>query len=376
MDAHYTPPLIADALAAALHKRASRSDACNQVGDVTVGDGALLEAIGRRAPSAGLFAFDLDRAAVRRVARRHPTWTTATVDALDPQALARRFEELPMPVTGLVLNPPFSHRGGSSVQTAYDAVRASPALAVLLNCVPHMPTDAVAACLLPANALHSEKDRTGRAALANLGTLHIEQSFDRNAFHRAYAKTTLVTFIRNSRQHLLQAATPPTTSLVAAKGPCRCLRVHRGRLPMHTAPSLSTPTGLPLIHTNQLRNGQLCPPTTHVTGTHALTGPAVLLPRVGRPDNSKIVTLPLGTTVVLSDCVLAISTPSLRAAQALARNLRNGWMAVEAAYAGSCAPYLTVDRLVQVLRSLGHEVHNYPDVACGRRMLSAVTVIR
>jgi hypothetical protein len=101
-------------------------------------------------------------------------------------------------------------------------------------------------------------------------------------------------------------------------------------------------SSLPFIHSTTLRNNQIERPLWAAATLSIVNGPAVLLPRVGRPDHRKIATLAASERVILSDCVIAIHCDSDDSAGELMESLIERSDILYAAYGGTCAPYLTV----------------------------------
>jgi len=123
--------------------------------------------------------------------------------------------------------------------------------------------------------------------------------------------------------------------------------VVRGALPGATP---SADTGAPaFVHSTELVNGQVTLTRGGIKGERTVTGPAILIPRVGRPSSAKICWLEAGTEVVLSDCVIAVQAQRGSDLESLRDWLSSNWPMLEAQYVGSCARYITVLRLRDLL---------------------------
>ena len=83
-----------------------------------------------------------------------------------------------------------------------------------------------------------------------------------------------------------------------------------------------------------------------------ISGPAILIPRVGRPSVSKVVLIG-EEKVVLSDCVIALRTTPPGSEVELAREIKRNWLTFQQIYGGSCAPYTTIRRIREMLLELG-----------------------
>ncbi len=112
------------------------------------------------------------------------------------------------------------------------------------------------------------------------------------------------------------------------------------------------------VHTTNLLNGHVIFGNRYLNdATRVVTGPAILLPRIGKPDPRKICLLTSKKAVVLSDCVYAIKTGSVAVSRTLMRDLLNNWSRLRDSFGGTCAPYLTYDGLAKILYELGYR-HN------------------
>lgn len=135
------------------------------------------------------------------------------------------------------------------------------------------------------------------------------------------------------------------------------MEVIRGRVPVHRVSSLQAELGCEFVHTTHLQ-GTKVNSNTWLRPELASHGPLVLLPRVGAPASHKIV-LTETAPLVLSDCVYGLRTGNLHGARQLQDILVRNSRDLAALYSGSCALYLTVERLLDWLR-----LHDF----CARRV--------
>ncbi|WP_143009413.1 hypothetical protein [Pelagibacterium luteolum] len=56
--------------------------------------------------------------------------------------------------------------------------------------------------------------------------------------------------------------------------------------------------------------------------------------------------------VAISDCIMSIQATTAELNAQLAARIRRNWPALEELYSGTCAPYLTLDRLKMFLSSI------------------------
>lgn len=115
-----------------------------------------------------------------------------------------------------------------------------------------------------------------------------------------------------------------------------------------------------LIHSTNLRNNRLENLKIKVRiNRSVITGPAVLIPRVGKPNVKKICTISRQDDYFLSDCVIAIKTQSHKDSIDLQSDLINNWKDFEWLYKGTGAKYITVEKLENFLKMKGYKQQLY-----------------
>jgi hypothetical protein len=108
------------------------------------------------------------------------------------------------------------------------------------------------------------------------------------------------------------------------------------------------------VHYTDLKNAQVVLNGHRGAGHHrCVAGPAILIPRVGRVTPDKVTVLRAKTKVMISDCVIGLKTRSLAAARTLRDTLVTNFDVFSAAYVGTGAPHITLDRLRMTLSQLG-----------------------
>ena len=282
MDTHYTP----SALAASLVQAASTLRP-QLVADLAAGKGDLLLAAEHAWPTARFVATDIDPKAVRRLRQLWPSWTVGRCDLRN--ARSRRscaaLKNLRNSVSLLLLNPPFSCRGGTrfSVTTASGPVYASTALSFLLLAMDYLAQGGYVACILPLGCLHNEKDRGAWKQVESRFQVDVIDHCSIRTFPGAAANTVLV---RLSPRHPSAPIPPCPAVLEPTVAHKFCVSVIRGCCPTHDMrPDKNKP---PLVHYTDLRNGRVRLNGRLGFGTYrCVTGPAVLLPRVGNSRRPK-----------------------------------------------------------------------------------------
>ncbi|ODP38765.1 MULTISPECIES: methyltransferase [Sphingomonas] len=340
MDAIYTPPDLADYLTAS----ASLTNPAS-VADFAAGDGALLRAAAARWPAASLFGSDVDQEAVAAISSLLPG-----CDSVQHDFLVNQDEDGPFcghTYDLILLNPPFSCRGNTRYPVDIEGVthHASKALAFVARAIRFLAPGGEIIAIVPASVLVAERDASLLAALEAWGT--VEQVGEvRAAEFKSHAVAVAVLRIAQR----LGAVTPKEKPLLVSLRPFS-VEISRGSVSMHEF--VPSPAGLDFVHTTDMRQGHIWPSDRKASPElRRVRGPAVLVPRVGRPMQEKIVVLG-DKEVVLSDCVMALRTSPPGNEQALAALLTENWSTLSSAYGGSCAPYTTLRRLANTLFRLG-----------------------
>lgn len=341
------------------------------VADFAVGGGALLKAAAQRWPTARIIATDLCKATVQTLRRAHPDWETGCLDFLDERMRVRRLT----PVTGkvglILLNPPFSCRGGtrSCVDVGGRAISCSLGMAFVLTALRYLAPSGQIVALLPSGTLRSEKDADAWLYLQSRFAVRLVGTNDHKTFKGCSPRTVVVHLHGENCTDRAQSLSACNVPRIKRNGVLPSIEVQRGSLQMHDLPNQRHAVQTILIHSTNLQEGAVAGKTRAVRTSRSLvSGPAVLLPRVGQPAQRKIAVLRTRTPVALSDCVMAIKCRGIRHAEQVKALLVSNWDHVAAAYDGTCAPYLTLPRLCVLLSSLGLTVPNSKDLngQCGQ----------
>ena len=115
---------------------------------------------------------------------------------------------------------------------------------------------------------------------------------------------------------------------------------------MHQVAESVDAAGHYLVHTTNLKDHRIVNLNTKLIKRSSLiSGPAVLLPRVGVPKMEKIVMVSPDESYVISDCILAILTKSVSQAQEVIQLIRDNWSLFLSMYTGTGAKYTTISKL-------------------------------
>ena len=352
MDAHYTPQLLAQRLIAAANDLRPPV-----VADLCAGRGDLLFQAETVWPHAIYAAIDIDPTLVRDLRRQRTKWHVGQCDLTNPTSRQQSavLQKVNKRISLLLLNPPFSCRGSASIiaPTDFGTINASTAMCVLLTALSYLHTTGSAIAILPSGALHSQKDRIAWNYLRKHFDVHIIESNKRDAFPDSSANTLIIRFDARS--------TPPPLPplLLGPHPPDRRIhvRIIRGCLPLHRSPNHHS--GPAFVHSTDLRGFAV-----HLNGNHAIhptrtiSQPAVLIPRVGQLTRCKIALFDATTPIVLSDCVIALTAPSVPQAMDVQQRILDGFGLLHGQYVGTGAPFITLRRLRTALTDLGIGVHD------------------
>ena len=322
------------------------------IADFAAGYGNLLDHAAARWPSCRFVATDICLNTVRNVRRLRPDWDVGRVDFLN--ARSRSASNLLTDVRGRVslalLNPPFSCRGGSRHIASYAGIEltCSHAMAFILTALSFLASHGQMVMVLPTGTWTSEKDIEAWRLIHRFWSPQIVRTNGRSTFAGCYPHTMLVKLTRSGR------ASPVNVVCRRSAKKTIFVEVVRGTLQMHDIPDEWRGRALPLIHTTELRSNKANLQNGTVrTKRSTIVGPAVLLPRVGKPDCDKLAVLANARAVALSDCVFALRCKRASDARSVHARLLKNWHRLQRAYGGTCAPYLTRSRLGQVLSELG-----------------------
>jgi hypothetical protein len=325
--------------------------------DFAAGHGELLQAARNRWPEADFVATDIDRRAVKLL-KLDGRWRVASCDFLNPRSRIRCsvLKELRSSAGLILLNPPFSCRGGTRVlASASDVgIPCSIGLAFVVNSVDYLAAGGVMVTVLPSGSLTSQKDKAGWDLVRALCEVRVMARNGHRAFHGAVVRTDIIRLVKRPKPER-----PFSSSERPIGAPVACgmtsVSLVRGNISMYEIQAAPKKEGVPLVHTTDLFEGTVyfnrwaANKNARVVG-----GPLVLIPRVGNPDRRKVIAYLGSDRFILSDCLMAIVCKTPPQASELWKCLTDNWNTIEPYYVGSGARYITVQNLASLLRHLGY----------------------
>ena len=354
MDSHYTPSAVANQLVEAANDLTPEL-----IADLAAGNGDLLLAAERKWPAAKFLATDIDRNAIRRLLRLRPSWQLGCCDLRNKRSRrsCSALKDMLQSACLLLLNPPFSCRGGTRllVDTSPNPIYASTAMSFLLQAIEYVADTGHVASVLPLGCLYNQKDAPAWDSLRTRFNVQTLGTYPMGTFPNSAANTVLV------RLSPRQTSQPPSLPMQRSADPPPIktnLRIHlvRGCCPIHRLRPTETSSPV-LVHYTDIKNG-----TVELNGRRGygnyrrIEGPAILIPRVGAITTHKIALLESPSPVMLSDCVIALIPQDPNHVPLLKERLLANFTSLQEQYIGTGAPFITTHRLESFMKSIGVEI--------------------
>lgn len=358
VDPYYTPAWVAEYMASLLPEGTSR------VIDLAAGGGALLTAASARFENLAIAAVDMDVGAIRVLRTLNPDWIVSHADsrAASSYRLSRAYRTRNTGYDAVLLNPPFSFRGQARNRVEYCGAeyRVTPATLFVLRALHWIHSGGVVIAIIPSNVMNIEGDSDLWRVWQSSFRVEKKRVLSRNTFAGARTTAVVVTLQPGERPRRRDPRLGKADPLGSGfDGGCACIEIIRGRVPVHRARALAAAAGAPFIHTTMLREGSVKRTQLALPRELGSAGPFVLLPRVGKPDSSKVA-LCNYKRIVLSDCVIGLRAVDEHVQKALHDTLRRDFDQLALLYTGSCAPYITIERLTAWLLRRGFEAGQKP----------------
>jgi len=367
-DPFYTPTDIANKLVGYSTQETPRC-----VADFCAGRGELLRVARQRWPQAMLVGLELNKANIATLRANAIAQTVIHCDFLHPCVRhIRVLKALQGRVSVALLNPPFSHRGGTkcTVSVGDKQLTCSPAMEFVLRAFEFLSRDGEIVAILPAGCLRTEKDELAWRYLRT----HAQTSVLGSNGHRTFQDCVVHTLLVRIRKCSGQPAEPAKVTRCQQRTDAESVELFRGKIPMYTVGSRKGRAYF--VHTTELKNGAVTPVRKISVSEFGISGPLVLVSRVGQPSIGKLAIYSGTEKVVLSDCVLALRCKSLSAAKKLHVHLLKSWKQLRASYGGTGAPFLTVRTLSTFLQNRGYAVRAFSaSEKCRHKLVRAIEAV-
>jgi predicted RNA methylase len=335
IDQHYTSSELAKTMIEAIPKKTIP----RSIADFSAGEGSLLKSAKSKWPAAKVFANDWSKQSAALLRRTYPRWAVSAADFLNARSVqASSFFAQKGKIDLVLINPPFSERGRErwEIQIEDRAVPCGSTIAFLANALAFLSPSGILLAILPDGCLSSIRDKAAWELINSHFKVEILRDNSRSAFSGVSARTSLVRISQNSEASSINAS--PTS-----KAQFTPLLLMRGQCQMHRLEEFKSSSGLPLVHSTQLRSGSVLAGGILVDHHASITGPAVLFPRVGRVSPEKVSLLDGNMRIVMSDCVVALPCRTLQEAIDMRKAILENWAHFASIYRGTGAPYLTLE---------------------------------
>ncbi|RUP34639.1 MAG: hypothetical protein EKK45_03020 [Curvibacter sp.] len=348
-DKYYTPP----AMACRAFERAQLASAPAICVDTACGSGSLLSAAEDVLAAQHFLGIDSDPLMIRQLRRERPDWRLYVGDLLKRhRPPPTNFPGTNYNVDLLVLNPPFSLGPKKYLTVKYlgQSVKCSVAMAHILRSLELFKPNQGAIAVVPESLLYSDTDQNARELLDQNFSLTELLQLSIYTFKGARVNSLFVQF--NSPAGRSNAA----KKIVHAHKYLIPTSVVRGGLQMHAFNRVSL--GARVIHSTSLRSIAVdgvgaVSERTSIVAKGRISGWMLLLPRVGLPNEGAFCALYSEDEVQLSDCVMGMTFSSRDAAVSAQIKIRDHWKSLLCLYRGTGARYITIDRLIDWLYSIG-----------------------
>jgi tRNA1(Val) A37 N6-methylase TrmN6 len=359
LDAIYTPSSVAEMMVSAVRNRGPRL-----IVDPAVGTGNLLAAARAKWPSAAAIGTDICEDVIAQL--KASSLQVGVCDFLDEKerSSCRLLKEARGQADVILMNPPFSSRGGRGLNVNLSDgtnLRASLPLAFVLTATEYLEEGGELIAIVPSGVLDCTRDREAIQYLSANFALRVIADVPHGSFQGVAAATVVIGSQRSEAPWRIPGdgacAAEPLRTQLAALSVSGAVRIIRGTMPMNEAQRVVGPDGIALVHSTDLTNANDGGKLRRVSSWgRVVSQPAVLLARVGRPRIEHIVVYRGSFPIALSDCVIALAVETLDDAELLARGIRQNWRIFVALYGGSCAPYLRLAQVRNLLVEMGVEV--------------------
>lgn len=365
IDSIYTPSALARTMVDAAGVSLGAE---HLIADFAAGSGELLNAAQSKWPLAQIVATDIDSTEARFLRGKNNGWQIGICDFLDPKS--RNGSSILRRLVGrtklVILNPPFSCRGGKKVVASASAisVKCSVGLAFVVNSIDYLAAGGALVSILPLGSLFSEKDAEAWKLLRKLGTVETIMYNGHRTFPKATVDTVVIRLVKAQEGEEQLDQINEGVELDICENYEADIKLVRGNIQMDEIENAYGLDSVTLIHSTELKEGNISNGRGVTNrGARLVTGPMVLIPRVGRPKKEKVVCYTGEGTFALSDCVLALLCPSKHVATQTWESLMQNWNLLEQAYSGSGAKYITIKKYISLLRQLGYLIKNVkPDI--------------
>lgn len=337
-DLHYTPTLLAEHLISFIEKKNISS-----VADFCVGEGELLLAAKRKWPKAILCGCDISEKTIISMKRAYPFWMLSKCDFLNPKSrnssivLKNKYDLV-------LLNPPFTCKGSTIKKVFFEGqeFHMSTSMAFFVESIQYLNDEGVMYAILPQSIAYSKKDEKIRLYLIEKYNFRILEERNNQEFEKCAPNIILASI---NEKNVFPMSNTAKRLNIKFNG----LRIQRGSISMNEINEKNSPF-VYLIHSTNIRDNKIVDLKYKVDPIRSrIDGPALLIHRVGQPNEKKICIINKGEAYALSDCIIGIKTFTLKDCISLKKIILENWDDFSNMYKGTGAKYITIDRIKSFL---------------------------
>lgn len=309
--------------------------------DFCVGGGDLLKAAQNRWPNINFFGTDISTEAIENLTIEHPQWKVEYCDFIDEDSrlsckiLKKKKFDL------ILLNPPFTCKGSTIHKVKFENIEfhCSKAMLFLLEAIKFLKRNGHIYAILPISVAYSQKDSKIWSYLVSKYNLAIIEERDKQYFKNCYPPNIIIVSLNN------YDLTSNNTYSKRLKPDIEILSILRGQLSMNEL-VVDENSNKYVVHSTNLRNNRIENLTYRVRNkNNSISGPGLLIHRVGKPIKSKICIIDKQEHYILSDCVILIQTINESEAEKLKDYIEENWDLFQKQYKGTGAKYITLEKL-------------------------------
>lgn len=335
-DSYYTSAYLSEILISHVSFKDPKT-----VVDFCVGGGDLLKAAENRWPDIKLYGTDISKEAVENLTTEYHRWKVEYCDFIDENSrlsckiLRKKKFDL------ILLNPPFTCKGSTIHKTVFDnkEFHCSKAMLFLLESIRYLKRNGHIYAILPISVAYSQKDSKIWSYLASKYNLTIIEERDKQYFKNCYPPNIIIVTLNNYDITLNKAITESINTEI------EIVSIVRGQLSMNDL-IIDNNSNKYVVHSTNLRNNKIENISKKVSNNNSsISGPGVLIHRVGKPIKSKICVIKKDEHYILSDCVILIKTINDAEAGKLKEYIDKNWDIFEKLYKGTGAKYITLNKL-------------------------------
>ena len=292
LNQYFTPKIILNDLDAILRSiEINKSETV--IADFTVGEGALLEVAEKLFPEADLIANDIDAKLITKLRKSKQSWKLYNSD-FEKIVTYKKFRGS---LDLILANPPYSSPHSRFHVFSLDGAefKASYVASYIAKSLKLLKPSGYMIAIIPSSFMHTDTDRKFVDHLSKNYIFEKIRDYPSRAFIGCDASTTLIKIQKAKPYKILQSKLFPQN----------LFKIVRGWVPMHLT-SAYFDGSIPVLHTTDLKK-ELSIQKQYFTSNRHLSGAHLIIPRVGRPDKSKVLIYSC-EKFAISDCLFALQS--------------------------------------------------------------------